>query len=73
MRWYVMSTDRPLSELFAQGRPLRSLEFFPPKDDAGVEHLRATAAALQSIQPDFVTVTNPARGTTRDRTAQLSA
>nr|MBP9912600.1 methylenetetrahydrofolate reductase [Opitutaceae bacterium] len=68
-----MSTDRPLSELFAQGRPLRSLEFFPPKDDAGVEHLRATAAALQSIQPDFVSVTYGAGGTTRDRTAQVSA
>ena len=32
-----MSPDRPISELFAQKRPLRSLEFFPPKDDAGVE------------------------------------
>jgi methylenetetrahydrofolate reductase (NADPH) len=49
--------DRPISELFAQGRPLRSLEFFPPKDDAGVEALRHTAAALQRIEPDFVSIT----------------
>ena len=41
-----MTPDRPISELFAQQRPLRSLEFFPPKDDAGVEALRATATAL---------------------------
>jgi methylenetetrahydrofolate reductase (NADPH) len=65
------TADRPISELFALGRPLRSLEFFPPKDDAGVEALRATATALKRMQPDFVSVTYGAGGTTRDRTAQV--
>ena len=68
-----METDRPISELFAQGRPLRSLEFFPPKDDAGVEALQQTAAALRRIGPDFVSVTYGAGGSTRERTAQVSA
>lgn len=68
-----MQPDRPISELFAQGRPLRSLEFFPPKDDAGVDALRGAASALQRITPDFVSVTYGAGGTTRDRTAQVSA
>ena len=68
-----MTPDRPISELFAQKRPLRSLEFFPPKDDAGVESLRATAAALRKMNPDFVSVTYGAGGTMRDRTAQVSA
>src|SRR5687768_4217168 len=68
-----MMPDRPISELFAQKRPLRSLEFFPPKDDAGVDALRATAAALKRMNPDFVSVTYGAGGTTRDRTAQVSA
>ena len=68
-----MTPDRPISELFAQRRPLRSLEFFPPKDEAGVESLRATASALKRMQPDFVSVTYGAGGTTRDRTAQVSA
>jgi len=68
-----MSPDRPISELFAQHRPLRSLEFFPPKDDAGMEALRHSAAALKRISPDFVSVTYGAGGTTRDRTAQASA
>jgi methylenetetrahydrofolate reductase (NADPH) len=67
-----MVTDRPLSELFAQRRPLRSIEFFPPKDDAGVEALRQTAAALKSVAPDFVSVTYGAGGSTRQRTAQVS-
>jgi methylenetetrahydrofolate reductase (NADPH) len=69
----VILADRPLSELFAQRRPLRSIEFFPPKDDAGVEALRQTAAALKSISPDFVSVTYGAGGSTRQRTAQVSA
>lgn len=68
-----MTPDRPISELFAQRRPLRSLEFFPPKDDAGVEALRGAATALRRMNPDFVSVTYGAGGTTRDRTAQVSA
>src|SRR3954462_11336996 len=67
-----MTADRPISELFAQQRPLRSLEFFPPKDDAGVEALRQTATALKRIAPDFVSVTYGAGGSTRERTAQVS-
>jgi methylenetetrahydrofolate reductase (NADPH) len=67
-----MTPDRPISVFFAQQRPLRSLEFFPPKDDAGVEALRATATALRRIEPDFVSVTYGAGGSTRERTAQVS-
>lgn len=69
----TMAPDQPISELFARQRPLRSLEFFPPKDDAGVEALRRTALALRRIQPDFVSVTYGAGGGTRERTGQVSA
>ncbi len=67
-----MKADRPISALFAEQRPLRSLEFFPPKDDAGVEALRQAAEALRKIEWDFVSVTYGAGGTTRERTAQVS-
>ena len=67
-----MNPDRPISALFAEKRPLRSLEFFPPKDDAGVEALRQTAIALKVIPWDFVSVTYGAGGTTREKTAQVS-
>jgi methylenetetrahydrofolate reductase (NADPH) len=66
-------SDRLISELLAEGRPLRSIEFYPPKDEAGVEALRQTAAALRRIGPDFVSVTYGAGGGTRERTAQVSA
>ncbi|MGC4072688.1 MAG: methylenetetrahydrofolate reductase [NAD(P)H] [Nibricoccus sp.] len=68
-----MNPDRSIVSLFAKDRPLRSLEFFPPKDDAGVAALRATAEALQRISPDFVSVTYGAGGSTRERTAQVCA
>jgi methylenetetrahydrofolate reductase (NADPH) len=64
---------RPISSLLLEERPLRSLEFFPPKDDAGVEALRQTATVLKRIAPDFVSVTYGAGGSTRERTAQVSA
>jgi methylenetetrahydrofolate reductase (NADPH) len=67
-----MLADRPISELFAGRGTLRSLEFFPPKDDAGVEALRQTAEALRRVAPDFVSVTYGAGGSTRERSAQVS-
>jgi methylenetetrahydrofolate reductase (NADPH) len=68
-----LQPDRPISELFAMGRPLRSLEFYPPRDEAGVEALRQTAAALRRIGPDFVSITYGAGGSTRERTTQMSS
>ena len=67
-----MTADRPISELLATQHMVRSLEFFPPKDVAGVEALRQTAIALKRIAPDFVSVTYGAGGSTRERTAQVS-
>lgn len=68
-----MTPDRPISELFATGRPVRSLEFFPPKEDAQMAMLHDSAAALQRIGPDFVSITYGAGGTTRERTARSAA
>jgi methylenetetrahydrofolate reductase (NADPH) len=67
-----MQSDRPISELFAEKSTLRSLEFFPPRDESGVEALRQTAAALRRIGPDFVSMTYGAGGSTQERTAQMS-
>lgn len=68
-----MPPDSPIAAFFkGKPHPLRSLEFFPPKDDAGVAALRETAVALQRIEPDFVSVTYGAGGSTRERTAQVS-
>ena len=49
-----------------------SLEFFPPKDVAGEERLWQALGQLQSIKPDFVSVTYGAGGSTRDRTIRVT-
>ena len=49
-----------------------SVEFFPPKDDAGEARLWEASTALESISPDFISVTYGAGGSTRDRTVQIT-
>ena len=45
-----------------------SFEFFPPNDDAMAEHLWAAVERLAPLQPEFVSVTYGADGSTRSRT-----
>jgi len=49
-----------------------SVEFFPPKDDAGVERLWSAMDSLRDLAPDFISVTYGAGGTTRDRTIRIA-
>ncbi|TDJ69405.1 MAG: methylenetetrahydrofolate reductase [NAD(P)H] [Planctomycetota bacterium] len=58
-----------IRDVYGRGRPVFSFEFFPPKTDKGEANLMATCADLQdAVQPDFVSVTYGAGGSTRDRT-----
>jgi methylenetetrahydrofolate reductase (NADPH) len=52
--------------------PVFSFEFFPPKTDEGERNLRATLEDLRAFEPDFVSVTYGAGGTTRGRTVELT-
>ncbi len=52
--------------------PVFSFEFFPPKTDEGERNLRATLEDLRAFDPDFVSVTYGAGGTTRNRTVELT-
>jgi len=52
-------------------RPWLSLEFFPPKTDAGMEKLGYNAQLLTAANPDFVTVTWGAGGSTQQRTLDV--
>ena len=60
-----------ISELFSSQAPVFSFEFFPPKTEAGEAALRKTIAELKALDPDFVSVTYGAGGSTRDRTVEL--
>lgn len=61
-----------IPDLLAAGRPSFSFEFFPPKTPAGVEELYATIARLARLQPNFVSVTYGAAGSTRDGTVEIA-
>jgi len=61
-----------IQDLYGRGQPVFSFEFFPPKTDQGAENLMATVADLKSaLEPDFISVTYGAGGSTRDRTHQI--
>ena len=60
-----------ITEKLALGGPAFSFEFFPPKDEAGVERLFETVARLGRYQPAYVSVTYGAGGSTRRLTVDL--
>lgn len=60
-----------ITDKLASGAPLFSFEFFPPKDDAGVEQLFQTIEQLRGYAPAFVSVTYGAGGSTRRLTVEL--
>lgn len=52
--------------------PIRvSFEFFPPADDAGEQRLWSTIEKLGPLDPQFLSVTYGAGGTTRERTNRV--
>ena len=56
----------------AAGKPVVSLEFFPPKTDDGDKNLlEKTIPALMQLKPDFCSVTYGAGGSTREKTLMI--
>lgn len=51
-----------------EGKNTFSLEFFPPKSEKAAEQLLITAQELRELNPDFVSITYGAGGTTRETT-----
>jgi methylenetetrahydrofolate reductase (NADPH) len=49
-----------------------SVEFFPPKTPEASEQLFATARSLRELEPDFVSVTYGAGGSTREGTVEIT-
>ena len=61
-----------IDEIIAAKAPTFSVEFFPPKTEEGREGLLATARSLRELEPDFVSVTYGAGGSTRDGTVEIT-
>jgi methylenetetrahydrofolate reductase (NADPH) len=60
-----------IADRFGRDRPVFSFEFFPPKTDAGFRSLYRTIQELESLSPDFVSVTWGAGGSTRRKTVDM--
>ncbi len=62
-----------IDEIIAsKAEPTFSFEFFPPKSEEGERNLRQTLEDLRAFDPDFVSVTYGAGGSTRDKTVELT-
>jgi methylenetetrahydrofolate reductase (NADPH) len=60
-----------IADMYGKGRPIFSFEFFPPKNEEGRRRLHDTIVALKPLEPDFVSVTYGAGGSTRELTIEL--
>jgi len=59
-------TDR-----FIQGKPTLSFELFPPKNPLGWGTLYGTLSEISKLNPDYISVTYGAGGSTRTKTVDL--
>ena len=62
-----------IRERLEHKRPVFSFEFFPPKTPKGEANLLRALERLAPLEPDFVSVTYGAGGTTRARTREIVA
>ncbi|MDT7576865.1 MAG: methylenetetrahydrofolate reductase [Pseudonocardiales bacterium] len=63
-----MRTAPKITERIPADRPVFSVEFFPPKDEAGEAELWRAVRRLEPLDPAFVSVTYGAGGSGRERT-----
>lgn len=61
-----------IDAILASKRPVFSVELFPPKSAEATEQLFATARDLRELEPDFVSVTYGAGGSTREGTVEIT-
>ena len=60
-----------ICDVLARKQPVFSFEFFPPKNDEAGVQLEHTIAELRPLEPDFVSVTYGAGGSTREKTIDI--
>ena len=60
-----------ITDIFKEKNQTFSFEFFPPKTEEGMTNLLRTIKHLKQFNPDYVSVTYGAMGTTREKTISI--
>lgn len=68
----MCKSESSVAELLNRKAATFSFEFFPPKDQAGVDTLWDTVQSLKTLSPDFVSVTYGANGSRRDNSIAVT-
>lgn len=66
-------TNMKIVDKFSTTNPMISFEIFPPKADYSVNTIYDTIDDLYSLNPDFISVTYGAGGSTKDKTVEISS
>ena len=62
-----------IKDIYKKKKPVVSFEIFPPKKDYPVESVYKTIESLSDLNPDFISVTYGAGGSSRDRTVEIAS
>ncbi|MEE0353304.1 MAG: methylenetetrahydrofolate reductase [NAD(P)H] [Treponema sp.] len=62
-----------ISKILEQKKTLLSFEVFPPKQQANFENTVSATKELCNLNPDFISVTYGAGGTTRENTVEIAS
>ena len=62
-----------ITDKFKQKNPLISFEIFPPKADYPIDTIFNAIDELYNMEPDFISVTYGAGGSTKDKTVEISS
>lgn len=62
-----------ITDLFNKERTLLSFEIFPPKKDYPIETIYQTIDELKDLEPDYISVTYGAGGSSKDRTVEIAS
>jgi len=65
-----MNDSRKILSKLNNGAPVFSVEFFPPKTEEGARQILRTANVIRRYEPDFVSITYGAGGSSRERTIE---
>lgn len=62
-----------IKSLFETVKPTVSFEIFPPKKESSIDGIYDTIEQLKSLNPDFISVTYGAGGTTQSNTIEIAS